>query len=195
MKVRGFLRFSWIGALAVAGLLGAAYAQEGAAAAPPAVDTGSADMTREVQLSPEEMGQEADKILAGMETAGSNIRKMLAEARKLRDVVKALCLDDKLTQVDVTKRSATERIVALKQAIARQDKELSTHEYTIMVVLKDRVAQLSAEANQCIGVEAGFVGETKVTVDIDPNLPADDPSEYPENPIITVPPLCASCYN
>lgn len=195
MKVRGFLRFSWIGALAVAGLLGAAYAQEGAAAAPPAADTGSADMAVEVQLSPEEMGQEADKILAGMETAASNVRKLLAKAREQRDVVKALCLDDKLTQMDVTKRSAGERSSALRQAVARQDKELASHEYTILVVLKERVQQLSAEANQCIGVEAGFVGETKVTVDIDPNLPSDDPSEYPENPVITVPPGCVSCYN
>lgn len=192
MRIRGFFRLGLIGAVAAAALLGAAYAQEGAAE-PPAADPASADMQREVQLSPEEMSAEAEKILSGMDLAAKNVRKMLAKAREERDVVKALCLDDKLTQIDVTRRSAGERSDALQQAVARQDRELATHEYTILVVLKERVEQLSAEANQCIGVEAGFVGETKVTVDIDPNLPADDPSEYPENPIITVPPGCVSC--
>ncbi len=192
MRIRKISRFGWIAALAVVGVIGAAYAQENAAPPASAGDT-SADMQREVQLSPEEMGQEAGKILAGMDTAAKNVRKMLAKTREQRDVVKGLCLEDKLTQINVTRRSADERANALEQAIARQDNELATHEYTILVVLKERVQQLSAEANQCIGEEAGFVGETKVTVDVDPNLPSDDPSEYPENPIITVPPGCASC--
>lgn len=192
MQIRGFIKFGLIGALAVGGLLGAAYAQEGAAQPAP-TDGASAEMKREIQLSPEEMSQEADKILNGMDVATKNVRNMLAKAREQRDVVKALCLDDKLTQMDVTRRSAGERAEALEQAVSRQDKELATHEYTILVVLKERIQQLSAEANQCIGVEAGFVGESKVTVDIDPNLPAEDPSEYPENPIITVPPGCVSC--
>ena len=192
MRIRGFIQFGLTGAVVAAALLGAAYAQESGAEAG-AAEPASAEMRRDVQLSPEEMSAEADKILSGMDLAANNVRKLLAKAREERDVVKALCLDDKLTQMDVTRRSAGERSDALNQAVERQDKELATHEYTILVVLKERVEQLSAEANQCIGVEAGFVGETKVTVDVDPNLPADDPSEYPENPIITVPPGCVSC--
>ncbi|PIE05969.1 MAG: hypothetical protein CSA75_01960 [Sorangium cellulosum] len=190
MQVRSFLRFGWVGMLAVAGVLGVAYAQDGASAP---VDTGSAEMQRQVQLTPDQMSAEAGKILAGMEAASKNVRAELAKAREQRDVVKALCLDDKLTQMDVARRSAGERAEALDQAVARQDKELATHEYTILVVLKDRVSQLSSEANRCIGAEIGFVGEAKVTLDIDPNLPADEPSEYPENPVITVPPGCVSC--
>ncbi len=192
MQVRGFLRFGWLGALTMVGVLGAAYAQDGSATPPTTADS-SAEMKRDVQLSPEEMAKEAATILSDMDSAAQNVRKMLAKAREERDVVKSLCLDDKLTQMDVTRRSAGERVDALRQATARQDRELATHEYTILVVLKERVAQLSAEANQCIGVEAGFVGDSKVTVDIDPNLPSEDPSEYPYNPIITVPPGCVSC--
>jgi hypothetical protein len=190
MKIRKFLRLGWVGAIAAAGILGAAYAQENAT--DPTAGT-AADTSRTVQLSPEQMAVETDKILAGMDGAAKNVRKMLSDAREKNDVVKALCLDDKLTQIDVAQRSASERSAALRQAVSRQDQELATHEYTILVVLKDRVQQLTAEANQCIGVEAGYVGSTKVTVDIDPNLPSDDPSEYPENPVITVPPSCESC--
>ena len=190
MQIRKFLRLGWVGAIAAAGILGAAYAQDNPAQPPAGT---AADTARNVQLRPEEMNTESDKILAGMDSAARNVRKMLSGAREKNDVVKALCLDDKLTQIDVAQRSATERAAGLRQAASRQDQELATHEYTIMVVLKDRVQQLTAEANQCIGVEAGYVGATKITVDIDPNIPSDDPSEYPENPVITVPPSCVSC--
>jgi len=190
MRFRGFLRFGWVGALAVAGLLGAAYAQDGVTVTN--VEDSSADMTREVQLSPQEMAKEATKILEGMDAAQRDVGKMLAKAKEERDVVKVLCLEDKVSQMELARKAAGERSESLNEAVGSQDKELATHAYTILVVLKERVAQLSAEANQCIGVEAGFVGDSRVSVDIDPNIP-EDPSDYPENPIITVPPGCVSC--
>jgi hypothetical protein len=61
-------------------------------------------------------------------------------------------------------------------------------------VLRQRVDQLTAEANQCIGQEAGFVGESAVTSTIDPNLPQEDPSEYPNTDIIVEVPACSSCF-
>jgi hypothetical protein len=139
------------------------------------------------------MAKDANAIIQTMDSVAQSVRAMLAKAREEKDVVKTLCLDDKLTQIDVARQSASERADALKQALASQDQELASHEYTILLVLKERVGQLSAEANQCIGVEAGFVGDSKITIDIDPNLPSDDPSQYPVNPIITDPPGCVSC--
>jgi hypothetical protein len=150
-------------------------------------------MNRDVKLSTEEMVKESDAIIAGAETAARNVQKMLGKAREERDVVKALCLDDKLSQLHVTQQSAAERAKSLRLAAARQDESLASHDFAIMVVFKERVAQLAAEANQCVGVEAGFVGDSTITVDIDPNLPSEDPSEYPTNPIISVPPGCVSC--
>jgi len=193
MELRKVVRLGLASALIGAGLVvGAAYAQE-AKESPPNVND-NATMRREVKLSPEEQVKEAESILAGLDMVGKNVRKQLEKAREDRDVVKALCLSDKLTQIDVAKKSASERLDALRQAVARQDPELSTHEYTILVVLKERGAQLAAEANQCIGVEAGFVGESAVTVDVDPNLPTQDPSEYPsDDTIISQPPGCVSC--
>jgi len=80
----------------------------------------------------------------------------------------------------------------LVEAVAVQDHELATHAYTILVVLSDRMTQLSAEASQCIGVEAGFVGDSQISISIDPGIPKD-PSGYPDSPINTVPPECVSC--
>ena len=97
-----------------------------------------------------------------------------------------------VNQIDVATRSAQDRRGALEQASLRKDSDLAGHEFTILTVLRQRVEQLGAEANQCIGEEAGFIGETKITTTVDPNLPTEDPSAYPENPIISVPPVTAS---
>jgi hypothetical protein len=174
----------------VCGAFGIAYAQD--QAKPPA--DASVGMKRDVKLSPEDQLKAADAVLGRVDNAANTVRKQLEQARAQRDVVKSLCLNDKLTQIDVAARSAKDRREALRQANARQDAELGNHEYTILMVLKDRVDQLIAEANQCIGEEAGFVGETRVTMTLDPNLPREDPSQYPENPMISVPPNCASCF-
>jgi hypothetical protein len=170
--------------------LSAAHAQDGVTVTN--AEDSSTDATREVQLAPQEMAQEATKILEGMDAARRGVGRMLEEAKEERDVVKALCLEDKLSQMDIARRAAGDRSQSLGESVRLNDQELATHAYSILVVLNERVAQLSAEANQCIGVEAAFVGDSRVSVDIDPNIP-DDPSGYPENPIITAPPGCVSC--
>jgi hypothetical protein len=172
--------------LALAALLGVAYAQDTQSGT-------SAGMRRDVKLTPEEQLKSSDAVLGRIDQAANTVRKQLEQARAQHDVVKTLCLNDKLTQIDVAGRSARDRKEALRQAVSRQDTELSAHEYTILMVVKERVDQLSAEANQCIGEEAGFVGETRVTVTINPNMPTEDPSNYPTDSVVSVPPECASC--
>ena len=122
------------------------------------------------------------------------IRRELSDARQQRDVVKTLCLNDKLNQVDVALRSATERKRALQLAANRGDADLSNHEFTILSVLDQRVKQLDAEAKQCVGKEIGIIGESSTTLDVEPGLPNEDPSEYPSIPTIVEPPMCSTCF-
>ena len=149
---------------------------------------------KQVTLSPQEQLGAANTYLANMESIRTSIRRDLEEAREQRDVVKTLCLNDKLNQIDVALRSAGERQRALELAAGRGDKDLSTHEFTILSVLHQRSQQLDAEAKQCIGKEVGFVGESSVTMDVDPTLPFDDPTDYPDTIQILEPPQCASCF-
>ncbi len=145
-------------------------------------------------LTPAEQVAKSDVHLGRMEGAANGVRKQLQQAREQRDVVKTLCLNDKLSQVDVAIRSARDRKTSLQAAAARNDTELSNHEYTILTVLRERAEQLTAEANQCIGEEAAFIGETKVSTQIDPTLPPSDDTQYPPtDPIPTGPPICSSC--
>jgi len=102
-----------------------------------------------------------------------------------------LCLNDKLNQIDVAIRSASDRAATLRLALSQNDVDRSRHEFQVVAVLHDRVQDLAAEANQCIGEETGFIGESSVKVDIDPNIP-DDPTDLPPDPIISIPPTASS---
>lgn len=143
---------------------------------------------RRPQLSPQDELTQADAIISRMEQAATTVRRQLDTARVARDVVKSLCLSDKLSQIDVATRSARDRQTALQAAVQRNDTELANHEFTILTVLRQRAEQLSAEANQCIGEEVAFVGATQVTV-TNPDLPGDT-TEYPplDNTIVAGPP-------
>jgi hypothetical protein len=180
-------------ALSSLAFFGAADAQSPRGATPPVSET-SVGMEREVNLNPQEQVKRGDGYLARIAATGANVRHMLEQARAQRDVVKTLCLNDKLNQIDVAQRSAEDRRGALGQAAQRNDPDLANHEFTILTVLRQRVEQLGAESNQCIGEELTLIGESKVTTVIDPNLPNEDSSAYPEYPVVSVPPQCASCY-
>ena len=116
----------------------------------------------------------------------------LAEAKKKRDVVKALCLDDKVKQMKLATDTAKDRVIDITSAVSQNDPDRSKHEFTVIQVLHERVQTLVTEAQQCIGEETGFVGNTNVTVDIDPALPDTDPSEYPDDALVSEPPVLSS---
>ena len=193
MRVRSSLK------LAVAFAV-VAYAATPAGAQPAQGGTGGSDQSgtvgfqRKTSLTPQEQLSESARHLSRMDQSAAGVRRMLEDARRQRDVVKTLCLNDKLSQIDVAIRSGRERRAQLTAAVGRNDSELSNHEFTILTVLRQRSEQLVAEANQCIGEEAAFVGDTRTKVSIDPSIPPDE-TPYPStDPTLVVgPPPCTSC--
>src|SRR5439155_581691 len=69
----------------------------------------SATLSRPVQLTPKDQLTEADSGIARMTATRQTVSTELARARSERDVVKTLCLSDKLNQIDVAVRSAQDR--------------------------------------------------------------------------------------
>jgi hypothetical protein len=174
-------------ALAVLSVFGAASAQDAPAAAPaaPAAPAPAA----EPELTPQQMLTQARSFLPGMDRAAVIVRHQLQTAREQKDVVKSLCLNDKLNQMDLATRTATDRVAGLEAGANANDVERSKHQYTVILVLRDRVNTLVSEANQCIGEDVGFVGESNVTMEVDSDIPDVDPSVFPEDPIISQPPV------
>ena len=124
-----------------------------------------------------------------MDRAAAGVRRQLQIAREEKDVVKSLCLNDKLNQVDLATRTATDRVAGLEAGVAANDTERVKHQYTVIQVLNDRVTSLVSEANQCIGEDVGFVGESNVTMEIDTDIPEVDPTSFPNDPVISQPPV------
>lgn len=186
--------------LAVAGVgafgYGLAWAQAGGAGAGPTVSgEGSVGLQKPVNLSFDDMQKQGEGAVARIEMTGATVRRMLEKARSDRDVIKTLCLNDKLTQVDVTLRSARERFESLRGAIGRRDQELSSHEFQILQVYRGRADRLNSEAQLCIGNDLVIVGQTNVTTSIETGIP-DDPVGVPTDPTVPVlppPPVCSSC--
>ncbi|MBW2453627.1 MAG: hypothetical protein JRI68_03915, partial [Deltaproteobacteria bacterium] len=179
MSRKQILGYSLVGLFAVVVWQGVAGAQAPDAEAPPPATPG---ISKQVTMTMQEQVGQAASHLARMESIREGVRRELADARQQRDVVKTLCLNDKLNQLDVAIRSASERKRSLDLAVGRGDQDLSNHEYTILSVLFQRAQQLDTEAKQCIGKEVGFVGESSTTVEVDPGMPEEDPAEYPTPP-------------
>jgi hypothetical protein len=123
--------------------------------------------------SPPERLQRAQELVSNIQQSSQAVLRQLQVARSERDVVRVLCLNDKLNQVDVALRSAEDRLVALRTAVERADGDRARHEHTVLDVLNDRVRVLVSESNQCVGEETGFIGDAEISVTIDPNLPDD----------------------
>jgi hypothetical protein len=140
-----------------------------------------------VALTPEQQTAEAENIVSFVANASQTVSRRLAAARLQHDVVKVLCLNDKLSQVDVAGKSAQDRRTAHSAAVGRHDSELANHEFTILTVLRQRVEQLMTEANQCIGEEAAYTGATTTFTTVDPNLPPDEQPPFPPIEPVNVP--------
>src|SRR5262245_4703437 len=98
-KILGFL------AVAVLSLMvGHGIAAAQAQGAPPPPDA-NAGLSRQVNLSPAEQLAQSEMYIGQMEGARTGVRSQLQTARAQRDVVKTLCLNDKLNQMDVAIRS------------------------------------------------------------------------------------------
>jgi hypothetical protein len=120
-----------------------------------------------VQLSLPDEAKEADVEINQMETSAGSIRRLFGKAREEGDVVKVICLDDKLSQADVAVRSGKERRDALKVAVIRNDSELGNHEFQLVNVLFVRVGDLAKAAWACIGQLTNYAGTTENSVQVD----------------------------
>ena len=171
--------------------VGIAVAQEAAdsagTGAPREVSGGS-----DVNITPQQMLDKVRSIVPEMEKLRGSVSVQLTEAKKNRDVVKALCLDDKVKQMKLATDTAKDRVVDLTSAVTQNDPDRSKHEFTVIQVLRERVQTLVAEAQQCIGEETGFVGASDVVMTVDPAIPDADPSDFPEDPLVSEPPVLSS---
>jgi hypothetical protein len=135
------------------------------------------DFRKTVSLSPQETVQQSRDYQAKMQDTLKRINVLQDRAKKDKDVIKLNCVSDKLVQVKGHLAVTDQSMTALQTAIARSDEGGRQHEFTRITILYQKVLVLGTEAEGCIGEDVSYVGSTRVDVDVDPNVPQEDPTE------------------
>jgi hypothetical protein len=137
----------------------------------------------------QESVQQANDYMTKLRATETRITKLQDQARAKRDVIKLNCVSDKLVQLKGHLKLANTSNVNLQTAVSRGDEAARRHELTRMTIIYQKGVVLGTEAENCVGEDASYVGETRVDVEIDPNIPDEDPTE-PQLPLpdVTRPP-------
>lgn len=151
----------------------------------PAADAAARDPA--TSGTPQQLFERGKAALSEIAAARSSLTALVAAAKDQRDVVKVLCLDDKNGQVEAALRTTEERVESLALAAKHGADQRARHEYLMVVTLKERVAVLMTEANQCLGEEAGFTGDAVLNVELDPTLPRVVAEVVPFSPVLFIP--------
>ncbi len=125
-----------------------------------------------------EMESKADAMVEKMRSTRKYVQNLLEQARKDKDIIKITCLNDKLTQINVSIRTFEDRLVSLRTAGKVGDAEGVNHEYNILVVLDQKVGGLRMEAEACIGESEGYLGKTEISVTTPPGEAEMDPTTF-----------------
>ncbi len=175
-----------IGALCIAAALtaGEAAAQtHTASAAPPSVSQEAAlkadGMTDSAKLL------KSTEFLSQMRTGLKLVLAKLEEARSSKDVVKLNCVNEKLTNIKGLLRISEQADVSLQESVARREEQAADHEFTKVAIARQKIEQLRAEAEQCVGLLAFETGPTEVIVQEPADLPTMDPTTtVPPAPVV-----------
>lgn len=170
--------------LLASGGLAFAGAQDDAA---PEEESGAVEVVRRADLSPQQQVEEAEAILRRGRDLSRRIAGVLDEARQESDIIRITCVNDKLTQINANVRTLESRIQSLRDAVEAEDASRRNHEYTVVSVLGEKFNALEREANQCIGQDIFETGSTRLTTEIDPTTPDDDPLIVQDPADVTVP--------
>ena len=185
----------FIGLLAVLLVAGLAGAQD---SRPPAKASSAAAKGLPLLEKPSDV-KDPDKLERSAKALGSmrevlrQVLGKLEEARGSKDVVKLNCVNEKLTQVKGLLRISETADVALQESVTRKDSTSAEHEYTKVMIANQKVAQLRAETEECIG-QLAFRTDENLSIEVEEprDLPGGDPTRPPEPPEVILRPPPAS---
>jgi hypothetical protein len=160
------------------------------AAAPPAPGgspSGSVDLSVKQQpmLAPADMMSQSKDYFKTMGEVVKRIQVLQDQAKREKDIIRLNCVTDKLVQARVNVSIGEQSMAGLQDSVTRADAGESTHEFTRLTIVNQKVTVLGAEAENCIGEDLSFVGATRVDVEVDPNIPQYDPTQ-PGSPFIDI---------
>jgi hypothetical protein len=121
-------------------------------------------------LDPERLTKAAELIAqtrAGLKVALS----MLEEARSGKDMLKLNCVNEKLTNIKGLVRISEQAEISLQEVMVKREEQAAEHEYQKILIASQKVQQLKAEAEGCVGMLAFETGPTEIVVEEPSDLP------------------------
>ena len=177
-----------LAALAVGGSLGYAVAQEGTDSTLDLVKVEPMGSSSDKEaLSPAAQSKAAGAAVASASAGCSAQSQALQSAKRDKDIIRATCLDDKLSQCNANLQNIKRREAALNDAIAEGDAGRGNHEFTVIGVLSQKFKMLAQSANQCVGQDLFDTGDTEVREEVDLFAPDESPGVIPDVPDWPVP--------
>lgn len=181
-----------VGKLAVVLAAGVAAAQ-GQPPVAPAQPPPAAGLEKASEVPDPQKLERSTQALVTMREVLRQVLDKVEEARRTKDVVKLNCANEKLTQVKGLLRISEQADVALQEAITRREPSAGEHEFTKVMIARQKVGQLRTEAEACIG-QLAFRTDENLFVEVEEpdNLPGGDPTRPPEPADVVVRPPPAS---
>ncbi len=117
---------------------------------------------------------EAASAIATMERSSDRVRILLRRARQSSQERTIACLNEGLSQVDVSVRTARGRTQTMADAYARGDGVMARRELAQIAWQKLHVRDLEASSESCLDSRFVHTREgTTVTVIVDPTIPRE----------------------
>lgn len=145
------------------------------------------------QLSGPDQLRETGTVIDSITNARRTVSDLLDRARQENDIIKVGCLNDKLTQIDVTLRSAREHQELLQSAVSINNDGQRNHEFQLINIYRGRAQTLTEEARQCLGEDTGtFDQSSRVSVVVNPDIAEQDTTTLTPDMIMPDRPLVMS---
>jgi hypothetical protein len=138
-------------------------------------------------MSPAEQRKAAESAVASASTSCAAQSQALQSAKRDSDIIRATCLDDKLSQCNANLQNMKRRQTALNEAIDQGDTGRANHESTVIGVMSQKFKMLAQAANQCVGQDLFDTGDTETKSEVDLFAPDESPAVVPVLPDWPVP--------
>lgn len=127
------------------------------------------------KLTIPQMLAQNDKAQAEMSNALKVSLAVLTQARGRKDIVLVNCVNERVTQIKGILRVAQEAGTRLQENAATSNTEGARVDFTQVVMARERIVALRVQAQNCVGSESFYGGETEVVTDINPEMAGGDP--------------------
>lgn len=130
----------------------------------------------EEALSPSAQVERVGEVVEGASQSCAGQAEALKVARRDKDIIRATCIQDKVTQCNANLATLKRRQQAFNEALAANDAGQRNHEFTVIGVLEQKFKVLDQAAGECIGQDIFETGRTQVQPEVDPFNPDEDAS-------------------